>query len=106
MIQIKLKYILGFFCLLLLSMVQAQNESKGKTTTPQRNQGEATKTVPKSGDMGGLKVDNMSDAQVQDAMKKMQESGYTEQQIEQAAKARGMDDAEIQRFKQRRWCDG
>jgi len=82
-------------------MVQAQNESKGKTTTPQRNQGEATKTVPKSGDMGGLKLDNMSDAQVQDAMKKMQESGYTEQQIEQAAKARGMDDAEIQRFKQR-----
>lgn len=100
----KFKTIFSFFFVLLVFQAvftaSAQNESKGKTQN-QRGQGETTKQAPKASDAGGVKVDNMSDAQVQDAMKRMQESGYTEQQIEQAAKARGMDASEIQKFKSR-----
>ena len=87
--------------LLFTSVLQlnAQADPKGQTpTTPTTKE---TQTATQSGDVGNMKVDNMSDAQVRQLMQRMGESGMTESQLEAAARARGMDAMEIQKFKER-----
>ncbi|MGN7787940.1 SLBB domain-containing protein [Niabella sp. 22666] len=80
--------------------VNAQVDPKGQTpTTPTSKDGKSSSQVPS--DLGNIKVDNMSDAQVQQMMQRMGESGMTESQLEAAAKARGMDALEIQKLKDR-----
>jgi len=93
----------GIFTIVLLwAVVQgnAQNEPRGqKPTTSTSKETPANKQVPS--DLSTIKVDNMSDAQVQQMMQRMGESGMTESQLEAAAKARGMDALEIQKLKDR-----
>lgn len=79
----------------------AQNRSQETSNKTQRNQGETSKQVPQGSEINSTNVDNMSDAQIRDIMKRMSESGYSESQLELAAKARGMDAAQIQKFKNR-----
>jgi len=80
--------------------VNAQVDPKGQTPTTPTSKDAKTSSQP-TGDLGGVKVDNMSDAQVQQMMQRMGESGMTESQLEAAAKARGMDAMEIQKLRDR-----
>lgn len=82
--------------LLLAIMLQANAQADPKGQAPTTTTPPAT-----SGDPSNIKVDNMSDAQVRQLMQRMGESGMTESQLEAAAKARGMDAMEIQKFKER-----
>lgn len=52
-------------------------------------------------DLGAIKVDNLSDAQIRQMIQRMGESGMTESQLEAAARARGMDAMEIQKLRDR-----
>ncbi len=53
-------------------------------------------------DLKGAKVDNMSDAQIRELMQRMGQFGRTtDQQLENAARSRGMSAAEIQKLKDR-----
>lgn len=52
-------------------------------------------------DYKSLKVDQLSDAQISQMMKKMGDMGYSDAQLEQAAAARGMDATEIKKLKDR-----
>ncbi|MCH5719971.1 SLBB domain-containing protein [Niabella hibiscisoli] len=78
----------------------AQSDPKGQTPTTSTSKDTKTSSqVP--GDLGNIKVDNMSDAQVQQMMQRIGGSGLSEAQLEQAATARGMDAMEIQKLKDR-----
>ncbi|GAB3421146.1 SLBB domain-containing protein [Niabella aquatica] len=91
------KFAVGvIYCLLIfVGGVNAQNEPP---TAPKQKEGTQS---PVTSDVSNIKVDNMSDAQVRQMMQRMGESGMTESQLEAAAKARGMDAMEIQKFKDR-----
>ncbi|WP_346238526.1 SLBB domain-containing protein [Niabella insulamsoli] len=97
--KLKSIFLLAFSSFLMISGVAAQTE--GNNNNNQRNQGNTTKQAPAGNDLGGVNVDNMSDAQVRDVMKRMNESGFSESQLEAAAKARGMDAIQVQKFKER-----
>ncbi|WP_149242271.1 SLBB domain-containing protein [Dyadobacter sp. 32] len=103
MIKIKSTTIIFTFLLFLtVSIATAQNKSQTEVTNQtQRSPGQTTKEAPKVNDIGNADPDNMSDTQVQDIMKRMSESGYSEDQLEQAAKSQGMNAAQIQKFKER-----
>lgn len=93
----------GFFTLVLFWVAlqaNAQNEPKGQKPATSTSKEAPTATQVPS-DLSTIKVDNMSDAQVQQMMQRMGESGMTESQLEAAAKARGMDALEIQKLKDR-----
>lgn len=93
----------GFFTLVLFCVAlqaSAQNEPKGQKPATSTSKEASTATQVPS-DLSTIKVDNMSDAQVQQMMQRMGESGMTESQLEAAAKARGMDALEIQKLKDR-----
>ncbi|MGC4235768.1 MAG: SLBB domain-containing protein [Niabella sp.] len=52
-------------------------------------------------DYKNLKVDQLSDVQIREMMKRMGDMGYSDAQLEQAAAARGMDATEIKKLKDR-----
>jgi protein involved in polysaccharide export with SLBB domain len=54
-----------------------------------------------SSDLSKIKVDNLTDQQVQQIKKKVESSGMTEQQLEVMARSRGMSDTELQKLKAR-----
>jgi protein involved in polysaccharide export with SLBB domain len=54
-----------------------------------------------SADLSTIKVDEISDAQIQQALSKAQAGGYTQQQIEAAALAKGMPQSEIAKLRDR-----
>lgn len=58
-------------------------------------------TVNAQADYKNMKVDQLSDAQIREMMKKMGDMGYSDAQLEQAAAARGMDATEIKKLKDR-----
>lgn len=55
----------------------------------------------KSQDIQNIKVDELSDAQITQMIKKAEASGMTQQQLEAAALAKGMPAAEVQKLKER-----
>jgi protein involved in polysaccharide export with SLBB domain len=54
-----------------------------------------------SSDLSTLQVDQLTDDQIQQFLKKAEDSGMTEQQLEQAAQARGMQSSEIAKLRTR-----
>lgn len=94
--------ILAFSLFFTFSSVAAQNSSQGKISDQtQRNQGGTSQKSSGGNEADIPNESNMSDTQVQDIMKRMKESGYSETELERAAKARGMDAVQIQQFKDR-----
>lgn len=84
------------------AVAHGQNDPQEKgVNIPLRNQNQADKASPKDDNLGNFNADNMSDTQVQDMMRRMSESGYSESQLEQVAKARGMDAVQIQKLRER-----
>jgi protein involved in polysaccharide export with SLBB domain len=54
-----------------------------------------------AGEISNIKVDDISDAQIQQGMEKAKSSGLTQQQIEAAALAKGMPQSELTKLQQR-----
>lgn len=57
--------------------------------------------VPDIGNLQNINVDDLSDEQIAKFSEKVASSGYTQQQLEILAKARGMSDAQISKLRQR-----
>ncbi|WP_159474321.1 SLBB domain-containing protein [Dyadobacter sp. 3J3] len=91
-------FIFAFSFFLTFFFVTTQGQTQDQ---PQRNSGETSKQQSKSNNLGGVNEGNMSDAEVQDIVKRMRDSGYSEAELEQAAKVRGMDATQIQQFRDR-----
>lgn len=87
-IKVIRQIILTWFCLtpfFLFNEVKAQNQDFNINTV----------------DFTKIRVDDISDEQIRQLVSKAEESGYTQQQIETAAIARGMSQSEVQKLRYR-----